>query len=108
MPEKTVGELKAERRALDRQIAEAEGREPPPLTLREIRQMTPEEARAEWERIRPTLAAAPLDGDRISRESAQASLRRGYEQSDPQAIREARQQGRGARRGLEGSDHGGE
>lgn len=52
MPDKTADELRAERRALDAQIAEAEGREPPPLKISELAGMDDEEIAANTARVK--------------------------------------------------------
>jgi ribosomal protein L29 len=96
-------DLDAQIREKEAELAELRGQRPRPLTLAEIRSMSKEEVDREWERVRSSLAAEPRD-EKISRESARAHLERGFADSDPKAQREARQEGRGPRSGLEGSD----
>jgi len=99
-------DLDAQIREKEAELAELRGQRPRPLTLAEIRRMSKEEVDAEWERVKSSLAAEPRD-EKISRESARAHLERGFATSDPKARREERQEGRGPRGGLEGSDDGG-
>ena len=95
-------------RAAEAELAELRGQRPRPLTLAEIRSMSKEEVDREWERVKASLSSEPReDNDKVSRESARAHLERGFADSDPKAQREARQEGRGPRGGLEGSDDGG-
>ena len=101
-------DLDVQIREKEAELAELRGQRPRPLTLAEIRRMSKEEVDAEWERVKSSLAAEPReDKDKVSRESARAHLERGFAASDPKAQREARQEGRGPRSGLEGSDDGG-
>jgi len=98
MPDETVADLKAKRKKLDARIAAAEGREER-LTPARVREMSREEARQELE----ARGLRPRDSDeKITRSGAKARMERAYENSDPRAVREARQAGRGARAGLEG------
>jgi len=99
MSDETVADLKAKRKKLDARIAAAEGREER-LTPARVREMSREEARQELEArgLRPR----EPDEDRITPAGRTARLNRAYESSDPKARREERQEGRGARAGLEG------
>ncbi len=86
----TIAELREQRRKLDARIAELETDGDEDLTPARIRrEFTPEEAAREL-------------GRRLQAEPPSYALNRGYERSDPKALREQRQEGRGARRGLEG------
>jgi len=108
MADKTADELRAERRALDAQIAEAEGREPPPLKMSDLARMDDAEIAENAARVKSAVRDAarrhPRDEDRITPAGRTARLNRAFESSDPKARREERQEGRGARAGLEGAD----
>ena len=97
MADENVADLKAQRKELNQRIAAAEGREER-LTPARVREMSREEARQELE----ARGLRPRDEEKITRSGAKARIERAYENSDPRAVREARQAGRGARAGLEG------
>lgn len=73
-------------RELEAELADLKGVEPRPMTLAEIRALSPEEVEHHWERVKRTILA---DGEEAI--TPDERMRRGYaEAGSPAAVREAR------------------
>ena len=82
---RTADEIRGEIGALQRELAEAEDR---PLTISEIREMTPDEVEEHWARVQPTLARITESEEPVT---PLERLRRGFAQAaDPAEVRASR------------------
>jgi len=79
MAEKTADELRAERRALDQQIAEAEGREPPPLKMSDLARMDDAEIAENAARVKSAVRDAARRQATPGRPDPAGSLNRYFE-----------------------------